>query len=203
MDENFNISQEMFGGAPVQDGTPYFLGDYAIVQFSNGGAMVGPTTYWLVDKSNNTIRPFESESSLRNVVGEDFDSLKQNIVTVTPPSVNEENEIADGVLRDFTILGTDYSVKEDGTSKPLRFSPSQLKKRYGKPIDENAEGLAAEALDGLLGMVKTRSKVSDTQINKLKKDSQLMAFYISALAYGGYTLDKVYKDILKQVKEDK
>jgi hypothetical protein len=189
---------EMPEGTPVQGGTPYFMGDQAIVKFSSGEGSGLAGTYWLVDKANKTIRPFESETALKNAIGPDFTQLKKNIMKVSPPMVDENNEITDGILKDFTILDPDYSVKEDGTASELRFSPSQLKKRYGQPIDENAEGLAAEALDGLLNVAK---KEKGLNIDKIKKDSKLVAFYISALAYGKYTLANVYTDIIKRIEE--
>lgn len=190
--------------SPVHSGTPYFMGEHALIRFSSGESGYGPETYWLADKKTHTLRPFESETALRNAFGEGFDTAMKHVVTVKSPTVNPSGEITDGVLNDYNILSPEYSIKEDGSSKKLRFSPHQLRSRYGKPIDMNAEGIATEAVDGFLNLLK--GKQSETGINaaflnELKQDTHLMAFYISALAYGGYTLSDIYTDISRQFKQ--
>jgi hypothetical protein len=180
------------------------MGDHALIKFTSGELGSGPTTFWLVDKGNNTIRPFESETALKKAFGPGFNQAMQNVVVLSPPNVDENGDIADGVLEGFSILGSEYAIKEDGSAKELNYSPAQLKKRYGKPIDENAEGLAAEALDGILNMIKKKEKelnLPKNALDKLKKDSKHIAFYISALAYGEYTLRSVHDDILQELKD--
>src|ERR1035437_9729047 len=141
--------------SPINDGRPYFMGDYALIRFSSGEEGFGPEVYWLVDQSNHTIRPFESHMALDADFGEDLQTALQNAITVTPPLIDQNGDITDGVLADFSLLGPEYAIKEDGTSKPMDFSPHQLKGRYGKPIDENTEGMATEIVDGFLGLMKT------------------------------------------------
>lgn len=186
---------------PVSDGSPYFMGDHALITFSGGEEGLGPATYWLVDKSNHTIRPFESHMALDAAFGQDLQTALQNAITVSPPNMDQQGDVTDGVLAGFTILGPEYAVKEDGTSKPLHFSSHQLKGRYGKPIDEGLEHLATEAVDGFLGLLKTnedKTNIPGTFVSKLKGDHQLMAFYISAMAYGGYNLGDIYADVRKR-----
>ena len=183
---------------PIQDGNPYFLGDHALIKFSNGEGNYGEDTYWLVDKENHTIRPFESDMALDAAFGEDLETALKSAVTITPPVTDQSGNITEGVLSDFTILGPEYVIREDGTSKPLQFSSHQLKGRYGKKVDENAETLATEITDGFLELLKKNESgtgIPKSFINQLKNDSQLMAFYISALAYGGYSLQDLYSDI--------
>jgi hypothetical protein len=195
-----------FNSSPVQDGNPYFMGDEALIRFSSGEEGMGQNTFWLVDKKNNTIRPFESDMALDATFGDDLKDALQNVVIVTSPKVDQDGEIIDGVLSGFSILGPEYSIREDGTSKPLRFSSSQLKGRYGKPVDENIEKIATEVLDGFLEILKkneSKTKIPANFINQIKKDSRHMAFYISALAYGGYTLRKLYSDISASYNDSK
>ena len=191
--------------SPVNDGNPYFMGDYALIKFSSGEEGYGSETYWLVDKSNNTIRPFESENALSAVFGEEVQNAIQNVMIVTPPVIDSSGNITEGVLTDFTILGPEYSIKEDGTSKPLDFSPKQLSNRYGKPIDENAENKGAEVLDGFLEKLKeneAKTSIPASFLDKLKQNEQLMAFYISAAVYGGYTLSDIFEDISRRYKDE-
>lgn len=202
--DNLNMLPGAMNQSPIRKGTPYFMGDQALVKFSPGGGEPDSGLHWLVDKANNTVRPFESEVALQAAFGDGYEAAKRGSVVLSPPVIDENGEITEGVLRDFSILGSEYAVKENGTSKKLDFSPNQLKKRYGKQINENGEGLAAETLDGLLNIIKSKGKemnIPSSFINQLKKDSRLMAFYISALAYGEYTLGDIYSDILNRSKE--
>jgi hypothetical protein len=191
---------------PVQDGKPYFMGGEALIRFSSGEEGFGPETYWLADQSNHTIRPFESHMALDAAFGDGLQEALQNAVTVTPPKIDSNGDIVDGVLEGFSILGPEYAIKEDGTSKHLDFSPHQLKSRYGKPINESVEGLATEVLDGFLGLLKNNEDKTDIPaafINKLMEDQKLMAFYISALAYGEYTMGDIYSDVARRYHHSK
>jgi hypothetical protein len=183
---------------PIHAGTPYFMGEHALVKFSSGEQGFGPETYWLVDKKMHTVRPFESHEALQNAFGAGYDQAMQHMATVIAPNVSSEGDVTDGVLKGFNILSPDYSIKEDGTSKKLQFSPHQLKQRYGKPIDMNSEGLATEVVDGLIEHLKKqqhKTGITPAFLDGLKKDHHLMAFYISAMAYGKYHLSDVYHDI--------
>lgn len=187
---------------PVQSGRPYFLGDYALVRFSDGEES-SQTPFWLVDKSNHTVRPFESHMALDAAFGPDLKDALQNVVTVSSPQIDANGDITDGVLADFSLLGPEYAIRDDGTSKPLDFSSHQLKSRYGKPVDEGMEGQAAEILDGFLTKLKENESQTDIPgnfIGKLRKDQRLMAFYLSSLAYGDYSLSDVYSDISRRFK---
>lgn len=188
---------------PVQDGSPYFLGDEALIRFSGEGENV-PVTFWLVNKNDHTIRPFESHMALDAVFGSDLPDALQNVATIAPPQVDEEGNVMDGVLADFTVLGPEYAIKEDGTSQPMDASPHQLKSRYGKGIDENAEGTATEVLDGFLNRLKgeeSQSGIPATFIDQQRNDEKMMAFYISALAYGEYTLGDIKADIAQRFNQ--
>jgi hypothetical protein len=190
-----------YSPSPVPDGRPYFMGDHALIKFAAGEEGFGPETYWLVDKSNHTIRPFESHMALDAAFGSDLKQALQSAITVNPPSVDENGEIAEGVLQDFTILGPEYAIREDGTAEPLEFSSHQLKQRYGKPINDGLESLGAEVLEGFLNLMKTNEKKTDIPaifVEKLKENHKLMAFYISALAYGDYTLGDIYSDVSRR-----
>ena len=202
-DQSFEMQPEP---TPIQDGTPYFMGDQALIKFSGGESGLGPQTYWLVDKENHTIRPFESYMALSAAFGEELEEALNNTVVVNSPTIDADGEITDGILADFTVLGPEYSIKEDGSSKHLAFSSHQLKSRYGKPVDEGVESLATDVLDGFLGLLKSnemKTGVSGQFLEQLKGDNKLMAFYISALAYGDYTLQDIYSDISRRFHSSK
>jgi hypothetical protein len=192
--------------SPVQDGKPYFMGDHALIKFSSGEEGLGPETYWLVDKSNHTIRPFESHMALDAAFGDELKAALEGTVVVSPPQIDEDGEITDGVLADFTLLGPEYAIREDGTSEPLQFSSHQLRQRYGKPIDESTEDMATEVVDRFLGILKDnepKTGIPASFVTGLRGDHKLMAYYISSLAYGGYTLGDLYGDILHRFNSSK
>lgn len=197
--------QPQMNSMPVYNGTPYFMGDHALVTFSTGEDSYGSKTYWLVDKKDHTVRPFESETALKNAFGEGFQTAMRNMVTIVPPNVDEEGLITDGVLKDFDILSADYSIKEDGTGKKLPFSAHKLRTRGGKAVNEKGEGMAVEILDGFLNKLKQSSAQTGLKaafIDKLKQDSKLMAYYVSSLAYDNATLSDIYNDILDRSQEE-
>ena len=201
MDENIGqVSGMGPSKTPVMGGTPYFMGDQALVKFSLDGSG-GESTYWLVNKKKKTIQPFESMKALQAAFKEGYPEALKNAVAITVPVIDEGGEITDGVLSGFNVLDPEYAIKNDGSSKRLAYSPHSLKKRYGKPVDTKAEGMAVKALEGFFNILKQKEDITGISpkfIDKLKKDSKLMAFYISSLAYGNYTLNDIYKEIVKE-----
>lgn len=187
--------------APIQDGNPYFMGQHALIKFSSGEEGYGPAVYWLVDKEDHTIRAFESHMAMDAAFGQDLEAALTNAVTINPPATDQSGEITEGVLTDFSILGPEYAIKEDGTAKPLDFSPHQLKGRYGKAINEDQESLAVEVVDGFLNLLKkneNKTGITSAFLNKMKSDEKLMAFYVSAMAYGEYTLGDIFSDLKRR-----
>lgn len=204
MEEIPQNDQFQYDPKPVSDGRPYFMGDNALIKFSGGEGDFGSDVYWLADNSNNTIRPFESPMALDTVFGDGLQEALKKTVTVASPIIDSNNDITEGVLTDFNILGPKYLIKEDGTSEPLEFSSYQLKGRYGKNIDENRELEAERTVDSILNSIpKDESDIDQGFINKLRKDRQLMAFYISALAYGNFQPNYIHADIIKRFNSKK
>lgn len=190
---------------PIGSGKPYFMGDYALIRFSGGEEGLGPETFWLVDKTNHTVRPFESDMALDAVFGDELKTALSHLVTIASPQVDESGDIVDGVLQDFSILGPEYAISDDGSTKPVDFSSHQLKSRYGKPINQEQEDLAAEVLDGFLKLLSDNTEhthIPVQYISKLKSDNRLMAYYISALAYGEYTISDIYSDIVHRYHQE-
>jgi len=191
-------AQPIESTTPVHDGKPYFMGDHALIKFSNGASGNGPEVYWLVDKDSQTLRPFESSMAMDAAFGKDLEEALKHVVVVAHPTIDSNGDIKTGVLKGFSVLDPEYSIKEDGSSKYLHFSPHHLRQRYGKPIHQENEDKATRALDHLLKTMKDsehKSHIPPSYIEKIKRDHRLMAFYVSALAYGEYTLGDIYSDI--------
>ena len=187
---------------PVHSGTPYFMGEHALIKFSSAEGGFGPETFWLADKKLHTLRPFESHAALQNAFGDGFDEAMKHVVHLVAPRVHSSGEIVEGVLRDYNIMSPEYAIKEDGSAKKLHFSPHQLRTRYGKPSNAKAESDSANKVEALLDKLKKSEQVgvSADFVDKIKKEPHLMAFYISALAYGGYHIHDVFTDIFRRAK---
>ena len=186
---------------PIQDGSPYFMGDHALVKFTTGVPAMGGEQYWLVDKSKNFIIPFASENAIHAAFAEDAPAAIQGAVSVVPPSVSPQGEIQNGIFTGFHLLGPEYAIQDDGSAKALDYHPGQISKRYGKPIDEQAEEKAIIDLEGLLGVLKQEEqglKMAPGTIDKIMANTNEVALYISALAYGGYDANDVYKEIIRK-----
>jgi hypothetical protein len=189
------------GPAPIQDGSPYFSGGHAVIKFSTGEPGYGPDTFWLVDKQNKTITPFTSPASLQAVFGPAFQQVMSSVVTVMPPNVASDGKVNNGVLAGFYILDPEYAIQEDGTSKPVDFTPGHLSERYGRPVDEDAEQKALTQLDGIMNQLKQEGDqfhFTPNFVDKLMKDQRLMAFYINAIAYGDYEPQDIVLDVLRR-----
>lgn len=184
----------------VSGGKPYFMDKLGLVQFTSPEEGYGTDVYWLADSQDKTLRPFESETALQAAFGPGFEEAKANCVHLSPPTIDESNDIMDGVLTGFSILGPEHTIKEDGKIKKVEFSSHTLKKRYGKAVDPQKEDKAVRALEAFLNKLKSSSdkKIAPQFIDNLMQDDKVMAFFINALAYGNYTLSDVYSDILRR-----
>lgn len=175
------------------NGSAYFSDDYALVKVV-GANGYDSGTVWLVDVENKTMRPFSSTSAIERLYGRDFEEIEDSINVVDSAALAQG-----GVLHGFQALGSEYAIKKDGTAKALDYSPGSLSQRYGAGINEDAELRAYQAVDGFMDLLKGGAgKISSSQLSKAKGDSSLMAFYISALAYGGYSLSDVYSDLKRR-----
>ena len=183
---------------PIRDGKPFFMGDEALIKFSNGEEGLDKGTFWLVNKEDHTIRPFESPMALDTVFGKDLEEALNNVAIVSQPTINDNGDITEGVLTGFSILGPEYMIKDNGSAKELHFSNYQLENRYGKKINVDEETKAAGTIKQFIGLLKEnedKTGIPSSFLDKIENDDRLMAFYVSSLAYGKYTLKDVYADI--------
>lgn len=201
--QKLQTQQQQGGGAQQQMnpgsqltpsmGNAYFPNDFALVK------IVGQDGYdsnivWLADVASKTLRPFSDTRALETVYGMPLDQLQSHINYVGADSFTRG-----GVLGGFQPLSAEYAIKKDGSGRALDYSSVSLSSRYGQGINESGELKSYQALDGFLSLLKSQDgKVSDSQVNNVLNDPNAMAFYISALAYGGYTLSDVYSDMRRK-----
>jgi hypothetical protein len=96
----------------------------------------------------------------------------------------------------LSILSNEYYTK-DGSARQLDYSNAQLSTRYGHPVNQEMEQTMYSALKGVFNMLETAG-VDKSMINTIKKSDDLMAFYVSAMAYGGYSIGDIYSDVKKR-----
>lgn len=97
-----------------------------------------------------------------------------------------------------------YPTSPDPTTQAPTQStnPQALQDNYGYEQNQAAENKAVGALDGFMNLLTTKNTVggpiSTAEMNKIANDHTLMATYLNALSYGGYSLQDVYKDMMRQ-----
>ena len=174
-------------------GSPYFKGDSALIKIY-GDNGYDSNTVWLVDSKDKTLRPFANDQALATFYGMDPVSLGKYINFVGSDIFSEGN-----ALSGFTPLSFDYAINGSGNAKAYTGSSSSLALRYGSPTyNEELEMSMTSGLDGFLDILKNTPGISASMVKSIGNDENLMAFYISALTYGGYTLGDVYKDVKRR-----
>lgn len=191
-------------GQPViaNGGTPYFNGNEALVKFANGEDGYGADTYWLVDNSTKTARPFSSTQALQTIFGNNLNQALSSVVTINAPAMSAGGMISSGPLSNFNVLDSSYAVQPDGSMKQIAATTAQLQAKYGQQTNPTAETSATQIVDNMLTLAEhnpTQSGLDPTALQQLSNDSQLMTKYVSALAYGGYAPADVYADIKRTI----
>lgn len=171
-----------------------------LVNFSADPTPEDPATSnalpWLYDAKNRTFRPFADSVALdRFATANEGNStaLLQNIVNLSP------NDL---VNWPGTFLSTSYSPSSvDGSMPPYQpggeGTPGPaIVKRYGKARNEQAEILAAQGLGLLFTRLNQDGYLSDDLIQRLSDPTgTVLAKYVSASLYGGYSMPEIYQDL--------
>lgn len=188
------------GGATPFGGTPYFLGQGSLVKFVGQGptGYMNDSTIWYLDPSTKTIRPFANPQAVANFFDGPVD-LSQ-IKAISAAELMPGGLLGSrGNTAGYELLPSEYAIQADGSAKVVDYSSSQLSARYGSPNDDAWEQTTTSMLDGFLDtLAKTNAGVGANTLNSLRGNQTQLAFYINALAYGGYSLSDVYRDIKKR-----
>ncbi len=194
---DIEAQEQMKNGTPTTTGgkaQSYFMGDYSLIRFNGAGPSgnMNQGTVWLVDPKTNSMRPFQNASALSNFFDEPVD--------INDIPVHDASSLSGGgPLEGYQLLNSEYAIKSDGTAKRLDYSASELATRYGSGIDQGLEQEASMMLDGFMDLVKnTNAGIDQATLKKLAGDDNQVAYYINALAYGGYTLNDIYRDMKKK-----
>lgn len=176
----------------------YLTGDYALVRFVGQGQdrQMNDQTVWLLDSKTKTLRPFSSGSALVNFF--DGEVNLDDITAIDATELQPGGSLgSNGGKPGFQLLSPEYAIQSDGSARRLDYSAAQLATRYGQPVNEEMEQTMFSALKGVFNMLETAG-INKSTINKIKNDDELMAFYVSSMAYGGYSVGDIYSDVKKR-----
>jgi hypothetical protein len=155
------------------------------------------STVWLANKKTKELYPIMSEQAMRDLYpGNDlaYQSAINSINEMTPEEFNMSE------WKDYNQMSADYGIYEGGKFKNnLGFSTADIQSAYGKTKNDDANSAGLNALTSFFTLLsQPDSGINNTFLNKIKNDKNLMAFYWTALAYGDYTNDDIYKDIKRR-----
>jgi len=128
------------------------------------------------------------------------------IVSVGDPSSTGYGNLGPQTLASINANTSVPNTQTGGTGSPAQVNTQNLQDNYGYETNTAAENRAVGALDGFLNLLQSgaagTTPISKSQLNKMVNDDGLMSKFINALAYGGYSIQDVYEDMLKNYYED-
>lgn len=207
------------GEMPI--GKPFFRGNEALVRFVDGGRGINENTIWSVDPEAQTMRPILSPDAFEARFGKTPRQAMQE-GRVKDISTNYLNTGAP--LAGFEMLSDEQGIGESGTyerteeeearaannnqqpnqGEEREFDPVKIMNTYGERTNEALNREVFKAIDnGMLSWLKKMGKknnggISEETINQISNNPETVATYVNALAYGGYNVSDIYRDIKRR-----
>lgn len=177
--------------------TDHFVGKHSLVKFQedpDGPEGFSDKTVWLLDNENSVMRPFMSMAAFNASFKDPADAMNQ--VVTMPISQIKNGQFAGK----FEILNSDYGINSDGSYKDLEVNRSALKDRYGMEYNEGAMVSGVGMLKTFIELNKKDkgSGLESSFLTSLESDASKMAMLTNALAFGGYTMTDLYKELKRQ-----
>lgn len=95
-----------------------------------------------------------------------------------------------------TIIYGDRSTGQSYGTSPNSSEPTTS--YYGQNRNQNTEQQALEEEQGIAGVAGNQGIINSSFLSKLTSDPAQVAFYVNALAYGGYTIGDVLNDMKRK-----
>jgi hypothetical protein len=175
------------------------------VKFSTDPDGTGPlntTTLFWVNPTTKKIIPIVSEQAFQTAFGKSF--ADSDIQTITVDYLGANGSL--GTNAGYTLVPLDQGIT--GTSSDAvynipteKIDTTTLGSKYGKAaLSTDDLTKAMSTLDGFMDQIVQDQNfgVSSATINAIKSDPSQVAFYLNALAYGGYTLSNVASDLKRK-----
>lgn len=191
-------------------GTPYAMGDYSLVQFADNADGMPGGSYFLVDNNSKTIRPISDQNTLIKMFGSQ--GAEQALASVRPVSsagLNPDGLASDSSMwKGYGLLNPSYAVTTDSSGNPyappLIATPSQLANRYGQQYNGQLESTNAANIDSALGMLANhpdQNHIPAEFIQDIMNDHNALQAYVTAMTYGGYTIQDIIGDVATQYQQ--
>ena len=162
----------------------------AIIDFTDDNS----NKLWVYDKANKIYRPYESIEAVAN-----YYSLDPQVVT---DNINNlETTVRDAHPDQFggTWLNDDYMVNNNGAAikePQIKSNVTGLKGMYGATKkDIEAEQHAGGLINTMMTQLKDKGQLSQATFDEEFKEQASLAKYVNALAYGGYSIADVFRDV--------
>jgi hypothetical protein len=173
-----------------------FEGQIGIVRFSGQD----PNSIYLVDPSTKTIQKFASADAIKNF-GPLNGATLENLITLNKvPTISLNLLTAQGYTSPTSANDISNSGVDPLALKKQDAAITQHLNFYGGTGSEDQNKLAARYLIGdrkVNGFLRM-SGLSESILNEVYNNPNLLAFYINAIGYGGYSLNDVYSDIKRR-----
>jgi len=162
----------------------------AIIDYTDDGS----DDLWVFDKANKIYRPYESIEAVAKYYSLDPKTVADNIN-------NLETTVRDAYPDQFggTWLNAEYRVNNNGAAfkePQIKSNVTGLKGMYGATKkDVEAEQHAAKLINTALTKSKNNGAISQATFDETLKEQESLAKYTNAIAYGGYSLPDVFRDI--------
>jgi hypothetical protein len=182
-------------------------GNVFLIKFNsdpNGNLQGDSSTVWFYNTIDRKYRPFLSMNGLKNFFGDNWQKAVDSIQTIPTSELNNESwkgeflPVRQGIQDDGNVPESERETFNKVISDSVNNvkEPTETKlPRYGKTQDDNATVSAYNKLDKLIATLRLSKVLSDDEINKMSNDVTWVADAVNALAYGGYTMDDIYKDL--------
>ena len=156
------------------------------------------STVFLYDKKNKNYIPFTSITAMEAYFDKSFDELKDSIIPAPTNIINNEawsgtfKPASMGIDDSGNILETGSKDLPAGTDVPV----NEEIDIYGQTKqDSSVEKAASNMIGSVFTTLKSAGGISEATFNSFIKNPTELAKYASALLYGSYTLEDVYRDI--------
>jgi len=161
-------------------------GNEFIVDFSDDDSSI----LYIYNKNNQTYKPAESIEAVSKYFNKTI-AETEKLINIIPSSSKDSEEMQG------TILPDTYIIKNDGTyiEVPDDVSANGNNNLYGKEKSDPSEEVKVGNLIGtFLTTAKNSGDISQQTFDTITKDSNLMAKYVNATLYGGYSLGDIFRD---------
>jgi|SRR3990167_3725227 len=172
------------------------------VQFSgdpNGPSEGDQSTIWLYFPDKKQYVPFTSmEAFLKHTGGASVEQIKATqppIFFNLDPGMVSLAQWGGGVAVNQLFLPPDQGYQANGLLPDGTTGLEQVKDNYGKAVNQEAYKNSAFALDGLLTILKDTGAIGQDTIEQILAEPATLKKYAKGLAFGGYVLSDVLREI--------